>query len=279
MLTPAHYGDNGQRGNILFLILLAVVLFAALSYAVTSSMRGDGKNASGEKAQLDQAVMDNYTAAVNAGTLRLQMRGCSTIDYTPPSGWASESHNCQLFHPDGAGVTYIDFGTLACKKLSTDLAIGEICGSLIYAGISGGNRIYTTLANAGIYKWKTSQTDTTGADSPSDGKANTDDMTVDLATAALHPAAAACRALGAEWYLPSKNELNTLWINLVSDAAHTAADPAKQITYNFPTDSPTATYWSSSESNTNPAWRQDFPSGTQGSSNKGSQNRVRCVRQ
>lgn len=55
-----------ERGNILFLILLAVVLFAALSYAVTSSMRGGGNDASNEKDQLTASNLIEYAADIQS---------------------------------------------------------------------------------------------------------------------------------------------------------------------------------------------------------------------
>lgn len=65
--------STSQRGNILFLILLAVVLFAALSYAVTQSTRGGGKNASAETADLAAAQMIQHGSQIENHLMRAML--------------------------------------------------------------------------------------------------------------------------------------------------------------------------------------------------------------
>ena len=64
-----------------------------------------------------------------------------------------------------------------------------------------------------------------------------------------------------DWYLPSKDELNKLYLN--KDSVGGFAD---------------ASYWSSSEGSANVAWLQDFYGGYQYGANKGGTYRVRAVR-
>jgi len=62
-----------QSGNILFLILLAVVLFAALAYAVTQSMRGGGKTATPEKISAAIAQVNQHATAIENFVMRAMM--------------------------------------------------------------------------------------------------------------------------------------------------------------------------------------------------------------
>src|SRR5690606_1835512 len=94
--------------------------------------------------------------------------------------------------------------------------VGTACTSdgAIYAGTTvGGARMYAAPSDEGTYQWKTSLTSTTGTGSLTDGLANTD--ATEAAGLAAHPAAQACRDRGAEWYLPSRDELDVLYDNLV----------------------------------------------------------------
>lgn len=267
---------SNQSGNILFIILIAVALFAALSYAVTSSNRGGTGNISKEKAQLSQGVIDNYMASINAGVMRLQMRGCTMIDYTPPSQWVSGDKKCFLFHPDGGEVIYqdISLGEGICSGSGTpwlNLTAGTGCDNIVYVGQNGGKRIYAAKADQGSFTWNSgSGTVSTGATSTTNGKANTDNLVARSDAGAPYMAAGACRALGPDWYLPARSELDFLWNNRATG----------QLNGTFTTTGGWASvYWSSTEVSTNDGWLTYFTTGTAPNGfNKANIARVRCIR-
>lgn len=106
---------RSERGNILFLILLAVVLFAALSYAVTSSLRGGGTDASSEKAEAVAATIMQIQVNTSVGLQRFMLMKGYTLDKVDMTksgetfgGFgdmdACTTDACNLHHPDGGNV-------------------------------------------------------------------------------------------------------------------------------------------------------------------------------
>ena len=65
-----------QSGNVLFIILIAVALFAALSYAVVGSSRNTGGNIDDENTHLIASEILNYVSSVETAFTRLRARGC-----------------------------------------------------------------------------------------------------------------------------------------------------------------------------------------------------------
>ena len=108
-----------QRGNALFLILIAVALFAALSYAVTQSGRGGG-GIDREQQSLDvsqlQAALQGFGQAMD------RMRLLNRLSDVQPSfqsarlpAWYNAyfanpnctNASCELFSAEGGGATYV----------------------------------------------------------------------------------------------------------------------------------------------------------------------------
>lgn len=134
-----------QRGNILFLILLAVVLFAALAYAVTSSMRGGGKDASSEEGELWVSQIFQQATTLEQTVNRLTLNGCKdtqlnfvnsatgTTLYSNPSAPANGS--CNVYEAAGGGATFL---SLPKEALNAQYSANMDYG---YPFISGRNHI------------------------------------------------------------------------------------------------------------------------------------------
>jgi hypothetical protein len=121
-----------------------------------------------------------------------------------------------------------------------------------------------TAANA---VWGCPTTAITGADGIviGTGNQNTIDIMAGCATAGI--AARLCGDLSeggySDWYLPSKNELNKLYLNKDAIGGFTSS---------------TSVYWSSTESDTFGAWVQNFNDGTSNFASKSSNPSVRAIR-
>lgn len=101
-----------EAGNVLFLILIAVVLFAALSYAVTQSSRSGGGGADGEANLVNSAQITQYPASVRTAIVRMIIGGVDVtqLNFDPPSAFGATCTGnptpC-VFHPNGGGATYV----------------------------------------------------------------------------------------------------------------------------------------------------------------------------
>ncbi len=113
-----------QSGNVLFLILIAVALFAALSYAVTQSSRSGGDGVSRDKARLTASEVIQIATNVEQAVNRMQIiNRCtdSQFNFSTPIYTASATTNpvhgvnhnasappdkrCHVFDVAGGGVS------------------------------------------------------------------------------------------------------------------------------------------------------------------------------
>lgn len=116
----SYYYINKQSGNALFLILIAVVLFAALSYAITQSGRSSG-NTSREQAQILASEIIQWTTQLENTVNKLMIiNGCGDNEIAfyntsgaapsmgnyayPTADAASIRDECNVYHVDGGGL-------------------------------------------------------------------------------------------------------------------------------------------------------------------------------
>ena len=138
-----------EKGNALFLILIAVALFAALSYAVTNSGRG-GSGIDKEQASLAASQITQYGASVATAVQRLKLiNGCSNTDIsfhydsdgdgTLETDGSDDYYNngsstdCYVFDANGGGLSYWQPDTSWLSPTS-GLTNTESWGDTVFAG-------------------------------------------------------------------------------------------------------------------------------------------------
>lgn len=131
---------HSSSGNVMFLILIAVVLFAALSFAVSSTMRATGSNDSRDTLQLQATELMGFSSSVKTAIERLRVGGCSVYQISfdgPVSGQVRKSPSdmnfayanplapatgaCNVFDVRGGNVIFpfISHGIQVPEKLVT----------------------------------------------------------------------------------------------------------------------------------------------------------------
>lgn len=101
-----------ENGSAIFLILIAVVLFAALTAALNHSSRTSTGMVSDQQARLAATDIIAYGGSVKQTVQKLLLQGCSESEisfendsvegYEHPDG---SPDRCKVFHPQGGGLT------------------------------------------------------------------------------------------------------------------------------------------------------------------------------
>lgn len=295
---------NAQGGNAVLVILIALSLFAALSWAFTRDTSSNIGWVQSEMNKASQTASADCQRTIAAAMKRLQFRpGCNGVisseeDGSNPNPGAPDDGSCSIYHPNGGGVTSCISPTIAGPDpCDQSPAPGTACANgTIYAGLSpdGDAPMYTTPSDApGTYAWNDGNTfgyvNTTVQNcttiSPGatagcrTGKSNTNillsaDSNNALGDTQPHQAAQYCADLSAygetDWYLPAADELNVLYLN------HN--EGALSGSFNISGTAPNGIYISSSEHGATQARRQNFNAGNQFGNSKSNAMSVRCVR-
>ena len=99
---------DGEKGNVLFLILIAVALFAALSYAVTQTSRSPN-GTGGTDLKIRAAQVIQYPAIVRTAIMRMTINGVplDDLEFNTPIDFADISNvRNAVFHPNGGSEIY-----------------------------------------------------------------------------------------------------------------------------------------------------------------------------
>lgn len=144
--TPAK--DNRESGNVLFIILICVALFAALTAAMNQSSRSTSTSMlSDQQARLLATEIIQYGNTLEQAVQRLMLKGCSetqldfsndvwtthggTVIYPTPHASAL-APDCSVFHPPAGGAAALNTPEAATGLMAgiTSINTGRTAGAI-----------------------------------------------------------------------------------------------------------------------------------------------------
>ncbi len=109
-----NFKSDNEKGNVFFYILLAIALFAALSYALSKGGRSSSSTLTNEQARIAAQEIIDYGNDIANAVQKLRLRGCSDNEisfendeyagYVNPNSPADE--RCHVFSNSGGQITY-----------------------------------------------------------------------------------------------------------------------------------------------------------------------------
>jgi len=218
-----------------------------------------------------------YGTSLSATQLNATADAAGTFVYTPAIGTILNAGTNQDLKVDFTPTDAETYNTASkTVKINVTIAIGDNYqgGKVAYISVSGdpgyvAGQIHGLIAAPGDQstgiQWYNGSYTITGATATALGTGNDNTATIVASQGVGNYAAKLCSdlVLGSysDWFLPSKDELNKLYINRVAIGGFASEN-----------------YWSSSEAGINSAWKQQLTNGLQGMLYKNNDYYVRAVR-
>ena len=108
--------NHSQNGSAFFIILIAIAMFAALSFAIMQTSRTSTATLGKEQARLAAQEIVSYTGAIVKAVHKLRLAGCSDtqigFDFDDSPGWWTSNPlspadgSCQVFGMSGGKISF-----------------------------------------------------------------------------------------------------------------------------------------------------------------------------
>ncbi len=131
MIKFSSHSSKAQSGNVLWFILIAVVLLAALTLMLTRSSSSVDQSGNFEQQRVKASQLMRYASGVEQAIDKLRtINNCSendisfenTIDLDYNNTSSPADNSCHLFEPEGAGLSWRTFSDNTLNDANNPIA-------------------------------------------------------------------------------------------------------------------------------------------------------------